>query len=107
MSRTTTAQVPVQLTTRAEAERGQGVDGVERVHVDWTRCDGRGLCTELLGELLAEDDWGYPVSTTGEVAPAVPRSLRRAARLAVAECPRMALSLRPPTDGPSTARRPG
>ncbi|TNM69495.1 ferredoxin [Streptomyces sp. NP160] len=66
----------------------------ERVHVDWTRCDGRGLCTELLGELLAEDDWGYPVSTTGEVAPAVPRRLQRAARLAVAECPRMALSLR-------------
>ncbi|WP_206690662.1 ferredoxin [Quadrisphaera sp. INWT6] len=71
------------------------MSAVERLHVDWTRCDGRGLCTELLGELLAEDDWGYPVSTTGEVAPAVPRRLQRAAHLAVGECPRMALSLRP------------
>jgi ferredoxin len=99
MSRTTTARVPVQLTTRAEAERGPDDDGVERVRVDWTRCDGRGVCTELLGELLVEDDWGYPVSTTGEVAPTVPRSLRRAARLAAAECPRMALSLRSSTAG--------
>ena len=22
-----------------------------RLHIDWTRCDGRGLCTELLPEL--------------------------------------------------------
>jgi ferredoxin len=27
-----------------------------RLHVDWTACDGRGLCAELLPELLAEDD---------------------------------------------------
>ena len=32
------------------------------LHVDWTRCDGRGLCTELLPELLERDEWGYPVA---------------------------------------------
>ena len=26
--------------------------GTARLHVDWTRCDGRGLCAELLTELL-------------------------------------------------------
>ncbi len=29
--------------------------------IDWTTCDGRGLCTELPPELLDRDDWGYPV----------------------------------------------
>jgi ferredoxin len=29
---------------------------VNRLHVDWTACDGRGLCAELLPELLVEDE---------------------------------------------------
>jgi ferredoxin len=33
-----------------------------RLHIDWTACDGRGLCAELLPELLLSDDWGYPVA---------------------------------------------
>jgi ferredoxin len=65
------------------------------LHVDWTRCDGRGLCTELLPELLERDDWGYPRSRDGARGePAVPRSLRRAADEAVAACPLLALRLR-------------
>ena len=66
----------------------------ERLHVDWTRCDGRGLCLELLPELLTADDWGYPLSRNGEAAPVVPRRLVEHAERAVAECPRLALRLR-------------
>ena len=33
-----------------------------RLHIDWTRCDGRGLCTELLPTALDRDDWGYPLT---------------------------------------------
>ncbi len=67
------------------------------LHIDWTRCDGRGVCVELLPELLNRDDWGYPVATilpTGNrsnvpISPA----LEDAAVEAVALCPRLALSL--------------
>jgi ferredoxin len=62
------------------------------LHISWTRCDGRGLCVELLPELLTRDDWGYPVSTGGSEVP-VPRRLVGAARDAVNLCPRQALSL--------------
>ena len=64
-----------------------------RLHVDWTACDGRGLCAELLPELLAEDDWGYPVSRTGEPEPTVPPGLTASARRAVDRCPALALRL--------------
>jgi len=65
-----------------------------RVHVDWTRCHGRGLCTELLPRLFGRDDWGYPVARDGAREPEVPASDLPEARRAVALCPRLALSLR-------------
>lgn len=67
----------------------------ERLHVDWTRCTGRGLCIELLPELLTVDDWGYPRSRAEGSAPAVPARLSGYAEQAVAECPRQALRLAP------------
>jgi ferredoxin len=60
-----------------------------RLHVDWTACDGRGLCAELLPELLTEDDWGYPVVRSGA---RVDAGLADFARMAVQRCPRSALS---------------
>jgi ferredoxin len=63
------------------------------LHIDWTACDGRGVCTELLDEVLTEDDWGYPMAKDGQREPAVPRPLEGAARLAVDRCPRLALKL--------------
>lgn len=66
---------------------------MNRLHVDWTRCDGHGACAELLPELLATDEWGYPVARTGERDPAVPRGLDGRARHAVRSCPLMALRL--------------
>lgn len=29
--------------------------------VDWTRCDGHGLCAQLLPEVITLDEWGFPV----------------------------------------------
>ncbi len=63
-----------------------------RLHIDWTSCDGRGLCTELLPELLDRDDWGYPIPREGP-EPTVPVPLRSMARRAVSQCPRLALRL--------------
>ena len=64
-----------------------------RLHIDWTACDGRGLCAELLPELLGEDDWGYPVARDGSAEPAVPVALEESARRAVDRCPALALRL--------------
>lgn len=64
-----------------------------RLHVDWTACDGRGGCTELLEEVLVEDDWGFPVARDGSARPVVPQGLESAARQAVDRCPLLALRL--------------
>jgi ferredoxin len=64
------------------------------LHIDWTACDGRGLCVELLPELLAEDDWAYPLARDGGGSDVpVPANLHRHAERAVAQCPRLALRL--------------
>jgi ferredoxin len=63
-----------------------------RLHLDWTRCQARGLCTELVPELLGRDEWGYPIPL-GAREPQVPESLVEAALLAVNHCPRLALAL--------------
>ncbi|MCW2758584.1 MAG: ferredoxin [Nocardioidaceae bacterium] len=70
-----------------------------RVEVDWTRCDGHGACAELLPELLETDDWGYPVSRTGERNPSVPDALLKHAHRAAKACPLMALRLTAPGTG--------
>jgi ferredoxin len=57
--------------------------------VDRIRCDGSGLCAELLPELIQLDDWGYPMIAGGPV----PRHLLTNARRAVAACPVLALAL--------------
>lgn len=58
------------------------------LRVDWPLCQARGLCHELLPEIIDLDPWGYPI-ITGEV----PAELIRAAREAVNACPRFALRL--------------
>ena len=60
--------------------------------VDWERCAGHGVCAAALGERIDLDSWGYPigVTTRGE---AIPDTLVRAAKLAVAMCPAAALRL--------------
>jgi ferredoxin len=65
-----------------------------RLHIDWTACEGRGLCTELLPETLGRDPWGYPVPPAGSRDPVVSPELAGHAERAVRLCPTMALSLR-------------
>jgi ferredoxin len=60
-----------------------------RIDVDWTRCDGHGLCSVLLPENLTADAAGFPFVRTSEVADASKRHARRA----VAACPALALRL--------------
>lgn len=61
-----------------------------RLRVDWPACRARGLCHEVLPELVDLDEWGYPV-VTGPVTP----ELRGAAAEAVRVCPQLALRLTP------------
>jgi ferredoxin len=69
------------------------VVAVSRLHVDWTRCDGHGLCADLLPELLTRDEWGYPVSSRSDASLDVDPSLRPHAERAVDLCPLLALRL--------------
>ena len=62
----------------------------QSLHLDRIRCDGHGLCAELLPELIALDDWGYPILAPGEV----PAHLLGHARRAADACPVLALRLR-------------
>jgi ferredoxin len=79
--------------TRPEAARGG-----PRLHIDWTRCEGRGLCVELLPEVLDSDPWGYPIARPdpGRAAgdPSVPAALSEYLDAAIEACPRVALSRR-------------
>ncbi len=61
----------------------------EKLQIDRIRCDGHGLCAELLPELVGLDDWGYPIIKGGTV----PASVVEHARRAVDACPVLALRL--------------
>ena len=57
--------------------------------VDRIKCDGRGLCAELLPELIRLDDWGYPILASGPI----PEHLIPLAQRAVDDCPVLAIAL--------------
>ena len=63
-------------------------DPAVRLVVDWTRCDGHGLCAEILPELVGLDDWGYPI-----VRGPVPPHLIALAERARGACPVLDLRL--------------
>lgn len=58
--------------------------------VDRIKCDGSGLCAELLPELIRLDDWGYPILKPG----LVPEHLVPLAQRVVDDCPVLAIALR-------------
>jgi len=62
---------------------------MEQLQVDRIRCDGHGLCAELLPEAISLDDWGFPILKTR----AIPARLAEHARQAVDACPVLALRL--------------
>jgi len=60
-----------------------------RLRVDPIACTGRGLCAEVLPELITLDDWGFPIISGQDVPPALRRDAQEAIRL----CPQLALRL--------------
>ena len=58
--------------------------------VDRIKCDGHGLCAELLPELIRLDDWGYPILKPGPI----PEHLMPLAQRVVEDCPVLAIALR-------------
>lgn len=59
-----------------------------QLRVDWPSCQARGLCHELLPEVVDLDEWGYPI-----VNGVVTDELLADAKAAVRACPRLALRL--------------
>jgi ferredoxin len=67
------------------------VPGEARLAIDWTRCQGHGLCAQIAPELVQLDRQGFPVMLDTPVPP----WLERGARQAVEMCPALALRLIP------------
>ena len=61
----------------------------DQIIIDRIKCDGHGMCAELLPEMISLDDWGYPIIESG----VIPASLIEHARRAVDACPALALKL--------------
>jgi ferredoxin len=57
--------------------------------IDRIKCDGHGVCADLVPEMIELDDWGYPIINPGAVPPPVLQHARRA----VSGCPTLALRL--------------
>lgn len=60
-----------------------------RIEVDWTRCDGHGLCAALLPDRFRLDEWGFPIVGDTNVGDDQQADLRHV----VGACPALALRL--------------
>jgi ferredoxin len=60
-----------------------------RLAIDWTRCDGHGLCAALLPEAITLDEWGFPIIDDATVPLVSPSAIRRTA----VACPALALRM--------------
>ncbi len=59
-----------------------------QLRVDWPLCKARGLCHEILPDIVDLDEWGYPI-TNGKVTPKTLADAKEAVRT----CPTLALRL--------------
>ncbi len=59
------------------------------IGIDRIKCDGHGVCADLVPEMIELDEWGYPIINPGAVPPHVLQHARRA----VSGCPTLALRL--------------
>jgi NADH:ubiquinone oxidoreductase subunit F (NADH-binding)/ferredoxin len=75
--------------------------GAKRLAVDWSRCDGHGLCAAVLPELIRLDGNGYPSFPDLPVPP----WLERGANQAIAVCPALALRFVDVEKKPAAAKR--
>ena len=62
---------------------------MNKLEIDWTRCDGHGLCATLLPDGVELDEWGFPVLSGRAVTAGELTNARRA----VLACPALALRL--------------
>ncbi len=60
-----------------------------RLSIDPVACDAYGYCAELLPEAITLDEWGYPILNGAPL----PHDLVAAAKRAVRDCPRRAVTL--------------
>jgi ferredoxin len=63
-----------------------------RLRVDPIACAGRGLCAEVLPELITLDDWGFPIISDAELTGRLYHEATEAIRI----CPKLALRLEGP-----------
>ena len=70
-----------------------------QLRVDWPACKARGLCHELLPELIDLDEWGYPI-----VQGTASNDLLQLAREAARACPTLALRVVPAPSTPAIER---
>jgi ferredoxin len=71
-----------------------------RLRLNPIACDGRGLCAEVLPEMITLDDWGFPIIRDADVPPGLLDEAAEAVRL----CPRLALRLDHPSTTPAASR---
>ncbi|MFD6416308.1 NADH-ubiquinone oxidoreductase-F iron-sulfur binding region domain-containing protein [Streptomyces sp. NPDC060194] len=83
--RETTGVLPLPMPGYQE----EGLPSGEKLHVDWTLCEGHGLCAGLVPELIRLGPDGYPALADA----AVPEHLRGRAQRAVRRCPALALRI--------------
>ncbi|MEN8650495.1 NADH-ubiquinone oxidoreductase-F iron-sulfur binding region domain-containing protein [Streptomyces sp. 21So2-11] len=67
----------------------EGIPSGEKFAVDWTLCQGHGLCADIVPELIRLGPDGYPALADASV----PVHLRGRAQRAVRRCPALALRL--------------
>jgi NADH:ubiquinone oxidoreductase subunit F (NADH-binding)/ferredoxin len=72
-----------------------------RLEVDWSRCDGHGLCAHILPEMVRLDSNGFPAFPGAPV----PAWLEPQARRAVDMCPALALRLTRTASAPAPDAR--
>ncbi|MGW0733860.1 NADH-ubiquinone oxidoreductase-F iron-sulfur binding region domain-containing protein [Streptomyces sp. NPDC002851] len=80
-------------------QQDAGAPSGERLAVDWTLCQGHGLCADVVPELIQLGPDGFPTVPDA----AVPLPLRGRAQRAVRRCPALALRLER-TPGQTPAR---
>ena len=85
--RDTTGVLPLPLPGYEEAE--ESIPSGEKIFVDWTLCQGHGLCADIIPELIRLNPDGYP-----SVADAmVPVHMQGRAQRAVRRCPALAMRI--------------
>ena len=49
-----------------------------RLRIDWIKCDGYGLCGDLVPDVIGLDDWRYPIVPAGPIDEARIHDVQRA-----------------------------